>query len=70
MVLASIGLGLFAFRHVEYSSDLWWRFENEQDAPRFLRATVGVLVALLLVGVQRLMRPRSDVSCSVPAPTS
>jgi phosphatidylglycerol lysyltransferase len=57
VVGASIGLGLFAFRHVEYSSDLWWRFEVQQDAPRFLRATVGVLVAMLFVGVRRLMRP-------------
>ena len=39
----SIGLGLFAFRHVEWSQELWWRFEVDQDAPRFLRATVGIL---------------------------
>ncbi len=57
VVGASIGLGLFAFRHVEYTSDLWWRFELDQDAPRFLRATVGVLLAMLFVGVRRLMRP-------------
>ena len=66
MVVASVGLGLFAFRHVEYSSELWWRFEVEQDAPRFLRATVGVLVALSLVGCGSCCgrrRPR----CSCPA---
>src|SRR5206468_9196221 len=57
VVGASIGLGLFAFRHVEYTHDLWWRFEVDQDAPRFLRATVGVLVALAFVGARRLMRP-------------
>jgi phosphatidylglycerol lysyltransferase len=57
VVSASIGLGLFAFRHVEFSQDLWWRFEVKQDAPRFLRATVGVLMAMLFVGVRRMMRP-------------
>ncbi len=67
VVGASIGLGLFAFRHVEYSSDLWWRFEVDQDAPRFLRATVGVLIALALVGAQRLMRPARRV-LQLPGP--
>jgi phosphatidylglycerol lysyltransferase len=57
VVAASIGLGMFAFRHVEYSNDLWWRFEADADAPRFLRATVGVLIAMLFVGVRQLLRP-------------
>jgi phosphatidylglycerol lysyltransferase len=54
---ASVWLGTFAFRHVEYSDELWWRFAAEQDAPRFLRATVGATVALLAFGVVRLLRP-------------
>jgi phosphatidylglycerol lysyltransferase len=57
VVIASVFLGLFAFRHVEYTGDLWWRFEAEQDAPRFLRATVGVLVAMLFIGLRQLLRP-------------
>ena len=57
VVAGSIGLGLFAFRHVEWSQELWWRFEVDQDAPRFLRATVGILIAMTFVGVRRLMRP-------------
>lgn len=57
VVLASVFLGLFAYRHVEYSNDLWWRFEAKQDAPRFLRATVGVCIAMLFLGMRRLMRP-------------
>ena len=31
-------------------SDLWWRFEVDQDAPRFLRATVGVPSRCAFVG--------------------
>jgi phosphatidylglycerol lysyltransferase len=57
VVLASLALGLFAYRHVEYSNQLWWVFEERQDAPRFLRATVGVFVAMLAVGLRQLLRP-------------
>jgi phosphatidylglycerol lysyltransferase len=57
VVAASIGLGLFAFRRVEYTHELWWKFAADADAPRFLRATVGVLVAMLFVGVRQLLRP-------------
>ena len=54
-VLASVWLGLFAFAHVEYSQDLWWQFELRGDASRFLRASVGVGVVLLLVALTRLI---------------
>jgi phosphatidylglycerol lysyltransferase len=57
VVGASIWLGFFAFRHVDYSGDLWWRFALDADAPRFLRASVGATVAILAFGVIRLMRP-------------
>ena len=29
---------LVAYRHVEYTNELWWQFELEADAPRSLRA--------------------------------
>jgi phosphatidylglycerol lysyltransferase len=48
-------LGLFAFRHVEYSSDLWWQFELHADASRFLRASVGAAVVLALFAFARLI---------------
>ncbi len=57
VVLASVWLGLFAFRHVEYAHELWWRFTFEGEASRFLRASVGVAVALLAFGANRLLRP-------------
>ena len=55
---ASIWLGFFAFKHVEYSSDLWWQFEFDHEASRFLRASVGAAMALLLFGLGRLLQPR------------
>ena len=52
---ASIWLGLFAFKHVDYSRELWWQFELHGEASRFLRASVGAAIVLLLVGVARLV---------------
>ena len=54
---ASIWLGLFAFKHVDYSQELWWQFELRGEASRFLRASVGAAVVVLLFGVARLVRP-------------
>ena len=53
---ASLWLGLFSYKHVEYSDALWWRFAPDADAPRFLRATVGAVVLLGAVAGARLMR--------------
>jgi phosphatidylglycerol lysyltransferase len=52
---ASIWLGRFAFKHVEYSNELWWQFELRGEASRMLRATVGAAVTLLLFGFARLI---------------
>jgi phosphatidylglycerol lysyltransferase len=52
---ASVWLGLFAFQHIEYSRELWWQFEVQADASRFLRASVGAGVVLLLIAFARLM---------------
>lgn len=63
---ASVWLGFFAFKHVEYSQELWWQFELRQEASRFLRASVGAAVALSLFGFARLMRP---APAEAPGPT-
>lgn len=58
LVLISVGwLGFFSYRHVEYSGDLWWKFEMRSDAPRFLRGAAGAAAVLLIVAMRRLMRP-------------
>jgi phosphatidylglycerol lysyltransferase len=54
---ATFWMGLFAYKHVDYSHDLWWEFAVRGDAPRFLRASVGVMGLLLVVALQRLLRP-------------
>jgi phosphatidylglycerol lysyltransferase len=55
-ILASVWLGLFAFEHVEYSRELWWQFERDADASRFLRGSVGASTLVLLVAIARLIR--------------
>ena len=65
VVATTTWLGLFAYRHVEFSGDLWWRFAFHADAPRYLRATVGVVGAAFAFGLARLfrtVRPRVEVS--------
>jgi phosphatidylglycerol lysyltransferase len=60
----SVWLGVFAHKHLEYSSDLWWSFAFHGDAPRFLRATVGAVSVFLLFGMWKLLAP----SAPRPAP--
>lgn len=45
IVAISIWLGFFSYRDVEFSRQLFWQFALEGDAPRFLRATIVVLLA-------------------------
>ncbi len=54
---ASIWIGSFAFKHVEYSKELWWQFELHGEASRALRGAVGSAVFLLLFAFARLMLP-------------
>ena len=63
----SLWIGFFSFRHVEYSSQLWWRFTLHGDAPRFLRASAGVLVVLGSFGFARLLR-HAPVTVPFPGP--
>jgi phosphatidylglycerol lysyltransferase len=57
VLVGSIWLGFFSSKHVEYSSDLWWRFTLFGHAPRFLRATVGAIALILALAIAKLLRP-------------
>src|SRR5262249_30118562 len=56
LLLGTTWLGFFCYGHVEYGHDLWWQFLLEADAPRFLRATAGVMIVAALFGGLQLMR--------------
>ncbi len=57
VLLSSIWLGIFSYKHVEYSNSLWWQFAFHSDAPRFLRATSGVVVFSMILALAMLLRP-------------
>ena len=44
----SVWIGFFAFKHVDFQSDLWWQFAWKGDASRFLRGSFAA--AILLIG--------------------
>jgi len=56
-MLSSLWLGMFAFKHAEYTHDLWWQFTFSGDAPRSLRAMVGVLSIILFFVLAKLLSP-------------
>ncbi len=59
VLASSVWLGLFSYKHVEYSNDLWWVFELSKDAPRFLRASFGVIIAGTFIALRLLLSVRS-----------
>jgi phosphatidylglycerol lysyltransferase len=56
---AALWLGFFSYKHVQYSNDLWWVFAFERDAPRFLRASLGIGIMALLISLRILLSPVS-----------
>ncbi len=48
---------LFVYRDVAYSHELWWQFEFSAEAPRGLRAFLGVTIGASAVAIWSLMRP-------------
>ena len=59
VVIGSIWVGFFAFKHVEYSRELWWQFALDAKAPRFLRAALAVVVVGVAAALWHLLRPAS-----------
>lgn len=49
--------GMFAYRHVPYADDLWWKFALRADAPRYLRAALACAVLLAGFAIWRLFAP-------------
>jgi phosphatidylglycerol lysyltransferase len=50
-------VGIASYRHIPYSTELWWQFSLDGDAPRMLRAMLLVSVAAIAFVVSRLIRP-------------
>jgi phosphatidylglycerol lysyltransferase len=67
VVLGSVWLGFFFYRHLDYSNELWWRFALEANAPRFLRATLGTVALALFFAAAKLLHP-SPPPLTPPSP--
>ncbi|MGH9422899.1 MAG: phosphatidylglycerol lysyltransferase domain-containing protein, partial [Thermoanaerobaculia bacterium] len=52
----TVWLGFFSYKNVQLTTELWFRFRPHADAPRFLRASVFSVGALLVFALMRLMR--------------
>jgi phosphatidylglycerol lysyltransferase len=48
-------VGFLAYRHVDYSNDLWWHFAWHGDAPRFLRATLALSILAAAIAADALI---------------
>jgi len=57
VLLGSLWISLFAYKHAQYSMDMWWTFAFDDNAPRSIRATLGAVMVCLLMAVHRLLRP-------------
>ena len=72
VLLAMAWLGVFSYKHVEYSRELWWKFVLHGNAPRFLRATAGAsgaAVILALVCLAASANPARKASSVNPVET-
>ncbi|QDU09785.1 bifunctional lysylphosphatidylglycerol flippase/synthetase MprF [Gimesia aquarii] len=62
IMACSIWIGMFAYKHIEYSNELWWMFTFKGNASRFMRGSIGAVIFLLLFALSKLIaahRPRS-----------
>ncbi len=68
-LLAVAAVGFLGYGNVAYRSDLWWRFAWHGDAPRFLRATLALTLAVAVLGLDRLVnRPLRGRDVAEPLP--
>ncbi len=57
VLVVTIWLGLFSFKDIPYSADLWWTFDFDSDFSRFLRSILVVLLISGIVTYINLVRP-------------
>ncbi|HVY81073.1 MAG TPA: bifunctional lysylphosphatidylglycerol flippase/synthetase MprF [Steroidobacteraceae bacterium] len=65
VIATAIWIAMFAYRHVEYSRELWWTFALDANAPRALRATLVVVLlatAWLLLNLLQPAKPEPAVA--------
>ncbi|HEY3296744.1 MAG TPA: bifunctional lysylphosphatidylglycerol flippase/synthetase MprF [bacterium] len=56
ILIGSVWLTFFSYRHSGYTTFLWWQFALRPTAQGALRAEVGAMIVLVLFALARLMR--------------
>ncbi|MBB3658070.1 phosphatidylglycerol lysyltransferase [Rhizobium sp. BK650] len=57
IIVGAVVILLFVYRDVEYSNELWWQFEFAAEAPRGLRAVLGISIISSAIAIFSLLRP-------------
>ena len=65
--LVTTWLAFFSYRNVDFTSPVWWEFSGRGDAPRSLRAMIGVLGVLMLFALSRRLR-HAEADPELPSP--
>lgn len=55
VLLCSAWLGIFSYKNITYSYELWWQFTLDGNAPRFLRATAGTIAFAMFFALASLL---------------
>jgi len=58
--IGAIVILFFVYRDVEYSNQLWWQFEFTGEAPRSLRAVLGITIVASAIAIFSLLRPATE----------
>ncbi len=68
VIAAAVWIGFIAYRHVDYTKELWWTFALDGNAPRMLRASLVVVVLALAYLATNMLRPaRPEPSVAGPS---
>ncbi|MDP3113897.1 MAG: bifunctional lysylphosphatidylglycerol flippase/synthetase MprF [Candidatus Cloacimonadaceae bacterium] len=65
---STIWLGFFSYKHIQYSTELWWQFSLHGDASRFLRMLVAIVGFISLYSILRLFRSYHPAADASPSP--
>lgn len=60
-LMGTLWVGLFSFKYVDYSGDLWSLVSYEQDAARFMRAMLVSVVAVIGFSLAHLLRKEAPL---------
>lgn len=67
LIVTAAALLFFVYKEVGYTHELWWQFELSGEAPRSLRAMVGILLTAGFGAGWMLLRPFADAT-ALPTP--